>query len=702
MSDRGASQSTREQHFRPHRRRPPELPGDRAAAARGRGLRGDRRGAGRGERDHRGRRAAARRRAARRQPPRPRRLRGRTAPHQRWRRAGRRARLQPRLDGLRAARREQRGARLHQQGRPLGGDARGAARTVIALKRALVMIAIAGVALGGVAIALVAGSDNETSKVLTLILGPFVGVSFVLVGVFAWWRQPENRIGALMAGVGFAFFLSALWESNVAAVYTIGVVFSSLYAAVIVHMLLAFPTGRLEGRGVRALVATGYAAVLLVPLGISMLRPGCDCGVANVPDNVLYVGDYKTLADVIDIVGNTVAVGLTAAVAVILFRRWRFATRVQRRSLAPVLLTGALFAAGLAFSSLSDIAGAGHAFGLPALVCFIALPYAYLVGLLRSRYSRIGLVAGLVERLDDPADLRDALRTALADPTLTLLYRRADRDAFVDPTGHEVEPPHDGVTWLVRDGERVGAIVHDPALAEEPELLQAAASAAALALDNERLAAELRARVGDLQTSRARLLAVGLEERRRLERDLHDGAQQRLVALSLQLGLARSQVDKDPEATGRMLDAARDELRQALAELRELARGIHPAVLTDRGLEAAVEALADRAPLPVAVDELPGERLPAAVEAAAYFVVAESLTNVAKYAQAQEAHVRVGRRNGSAVVEVRDDGVGGAEAGSGTGLRGLADRLAALDGRLEVDSPPGGGTVVRATIPFAP
>jgi signal transduction histidine kinase len=190
-----------------------------------------------------------------------------------------------------------------------------------------------------------------------------------------------------------------------------------------------------------------------------------------------------------------------------------------------------------------------------------------------------------------------------------------------------------------------------------------------------------------------------MAERRRLERDLHDGAQQRLVALSLQLGLARGQVERDPQAAARMLDAAREELRQALAELRELARGIHPAVLTDRGLDAALESLVDRAPVPVELEELPVERLPAAVEAAAYFVVAESLTNIAKYAQAHEAHVRVTRADGAAVVEVRDDGIGGADASGGTGLRGLADRLAALDGDLEVHSPPGGGTVVRATIP---
>jgi signal transduction histidine kinase len=258
------------------------------------------------------------------------------------------------------------------------------------------------------------------------------------------------------------------------------------------------------------------------------------------------------------------------------------------------------------------------------------------------------------------------------------------------------------VTEVEREGIRVGAIIHDAALGDEPGLVRAVAASAALALENERLGAELRARLDELQTSRSRLVEVSMFERRRLERDLHDGAQQRLVALSLQLGLAKRRLQEGEQgAAGAMLDAARDELARALEELRELARGIHPAVLTDRGLEPALEALAERAPLPVSLDQMPAERLPAPVEAAAYFVVAEALTNVVKYAEASTAAVRI-RRNGSyAVVEVRDDGVGGADPAVGTGLRGLADRLAALDGRLEVHSPPGEGTTVRAEVPCA-
>jgi PAS domain S-box-containing protein len=202
----------------------------------------------------------------------------------------------------------------------------------------------------------------------------------------------------------------------------------------------------------------------------------------------------------------------------------------------------------------------------------------------------------------------------------------------------------------------------------------------------------------ELAASRVRIVEAGDAERRRLERNLHDGAQQRLVATSLSVRLAARRVDGDP-AIKAMLDGASRELALALEELRELARGLHPAVLTDHGLRAAIEAVADRAPLPVAIDVSLAERLPERVEAAAYFVVCEALTNVAKYAHASQARVRVERVDGRAEVEVRDDGVGGADPAEGTGLRGLVDRVEALGGRLEVLSPAGSGTSVRAELP---
>jgi signal transduction histidine kinase len=214
-----------------------------------------------------------------------------------------------------------------------------------------------------------------------------------------------------------------------------------------------------------------------------------------------------------------------------------------------------------------------------------------------------------------------------------------------------------------------------------------------------RLNDELHARLEELAASRARIVTAGDVERRRLERNLHDGAQQRLVALSLALRLAQAKLDSDPAGARQTLAAAGEELSLALAELRELARGLHPAVLTDRGLRPAVEMLAGRAPVPVEIEEVPAERLPEPVEAAAYYLIAEALTNVAKYAAASSVRVRVVTSDATVVVEVADDGAGGADPAAGAGLRGLADRLEALGGSLDVVSPPGAGTSLRAEIP---
>jgi signal transduction histidine kinase len=237
------------------------------------------------------------------------------------------------------------------------------------------------------------------------------------------------------------------------------------------------------------------------------------------------------------------------------------------------------------------------------------------------------------------------------------------------------------------------------ALCDEPDLVRSVAAAAGLAVQNERLQAQLRAQVEQLRASRARIVEAGTVERRRLERNLHDGAQQRLVALSLTLRLAEQRVRSHPETTETLLAGAQEELKLAQAELRELARGIHPAILSDRGLEPALEALAGRSPVPVRLEGVPEERLPGPIEAAAYFVVAEALTNVVKYAGASQATVRVTQFDGRALVEVADDGCGGADPGRGTGLRGLADRVQALDGNLAISSPPGEGTRLRAEIP---
>src|SRR5919202_1769890 len=590
------------------------------------------------------------------------------------------------------------------------------------LRRALVALFVLGVLFAGLDVALVLNSDHEQQKVATAIFGPLIGLSFIGTGVFAWWRRPLNLFGLLMASVGFAWFVAGLAEADSSAVYTVGSYLGPLYLVIVIQMVLAFPSGRLETTGQRALVAAGYLDALVVTLPFYLLNGDFSHDMPRAPANAFAVADQPDLASVFDYTASFIAVVILVGTVVLLLGKRRAATPPQDLAQAPMLWTGMVLVVLLGVTFLFDSVGLPQSIvdvpGMASLVCFAILPYAFLAGLVRSRYSRAGAVGELIERLNEPdsrISLRRAVADALGDRSIELVYWREGAGHYVTYEGHPFALPDERSGRAVAevraaggglpgsgDGRLIGAIVYDAAIAEEPGLVRGVAAAAALQLENERLEAELRARVAELHSSRSRLLEVSMFERRRLERDLHDGAQQRLVALSLQLGLARRKLADDPDTAERLLDAARDELDRALEELRELARGIHPAILTDRGLPAALEALADRAPVTVDLEAMPADRLPPPVEAAAYFVVAESLTNVAKYAAADHASVRVGRENGCPVVEVRDDGVGGADPSAGTGLRGLADRLAALDGRLEVHSPPGRGTLVRANIPFAP
>lgn len=581
------------------------------------------------------------------------------------------------------------------------------------LRAALLALFAAAIAMAAVMVALVVNSDHETDKVLAGTLGPFIGLSFCATGMFAWMRRPHNRFGVLMTAVGFAWFLSGLTESNAPWVYTLGVYIAPLYIVLVGHMLLAFPSGHLETTAERTLIAIGYLTAFLVQLPFFLLG-GDIAGPVTAPRNAWALADSSDSAQVFSALAQLIGAVLIVWLAVLLYVKRRDASPPQRKAMAPVLWTGVALMAALAVAFVNDLLGSSMSVvtgpSVVSLIAFAALPWAFVIGLLRTRYSRAGAVGDLVERLNESGiegeSLRDALADALGDRSLALAYWSRGSERYVDAHGRPVElPPPTSRTRAVTEIEReslpVAAIVHDAALLDEPGLVRAAGAAAALALENERLEAELKARVAELQVSRAKVIEVGMAERRALERNLHDGAQQRLVALSLQLGLARTKLRTDPDVAERILDAARVELANALEELRELARGIHPAILTDRGLPAALEALAGRAPVPVEIEAVPDGRMPTPVEAVAYFVVAESLTNVAKYADAEYATVRVLRENGYAVVEIEDNGIGGADPSGGSGLRGLADRLAALDGRLEVDSPPGVGTTVRARIPCA-
>jgi signal transduction histidine kinase len=375
---------------------------------------------------------------------------------------------------------------------------------------------------------------------------------------------------------------------------------------------------------------------------------------------------------------------------------------------APLLLLAAIVELGVqGVGGLGDVDYLGPwAFGpaVGVVLCLLALPAAVLVvATLDALETLLCTIATtlLAPRVTAAGPVRELLAESLGDRSVSIAYWLPDREMFVDEVGHPVAMPEPGSgrawTAVERDGRPVAAIVHDAALDTSRELVTAAAAASSMALDNERLKADLRARLEELRESRLRIVAATDAARRRIERDLHDGAQQQLVALALELRLLKARID-DPEA-GPLIDQLSERLASALAELRELARGIHPSILTDRGLGPAIASLADRAAVPVDFDVAVEQRLPAPIEAAAYFLVAEALTNVAKYAHASSVTVDVRPEDGELVVLVADDGVGGVDLAAGSGLRGLVDRLAAVDGTLTIESPPGVGTRLLARIP---
>ncbi len=582
------------------------------------------------------------------------------------------------------------------------------------LRRALGLVAIEGIVVGFVALAIVLSSDHVENRGVTATLGLFMGWSFIGAGLFAWWRRPDNRFGVLMTAVGFAFFLGVLTAADSSLLFTIGVLFSSLYVAVFVHMLLAYPDGRIDSPQVRKVLAAGYALSIIGPaLALMFADPSqlvAEAGEEQ-PDSAIALGTDPLVYDILDAAISAFAVVIVGYVLYVLIKRWQAATQLQRRAMAPVLWSGicllVVLAGQMTTMAVNGPEALGTAAGLLGLVFFALTPYGFLFGLLRSRVVQASAVSELLHKLGDGQDdagLRELLSRALGDRSLQVVYWLEDSGQWVDAAGHPAElpdPDDPARAWapVERDGRRVGAIIHDRSLCEDEELVRSVAVAAGLSIENERLQAQLRARVDELRRSRARIVEAGTAERRRLERNLHDGAQQRLVALSLTMRLAQTRLRADPDGAEQLLGGAQEELGRALEELRELARGIHPAVLSDRGLAAALEGLAGRSSVPVELDGTPPERLPAPVEAAAYFVVAEALTNVVKYANATQARVSVSRNNGHAVVEVADDGIGGADPGRGSGLRGLADRVAALDGKLVLSSPEGAGTLLRAEIP---
>jgi signal transduction histidine kinase len=554
-----------------------------------------------------------------------------------------------------------------------------------------------------------------------LVLDLVTGLTFVVAGLVAVWLRPGSAAGPMLIASGGLWYVGSYAPTGQPVVTYLGFAFEAYYDLVLAALLLMLssPAQRLHPRWLIAALAAAMGArslgrlLLLDPVRLF------DC--AECPPNPFALWPDLAAFEAVEIASNLAIAGLAALVGLVALRRLVGSGPVFRRVRWPILVAGGVAMSARAYSAfeyawstatqgaLVEIADpwaevfAWLVFGARTLV-----PIGFLVATLRLRSAPgpLGPFAAGLERPRGEGRVGDALRTALSDPSLQLL-RPAESGTWIGEDRAEASLPaadEGRATTLVGPGDQpLAAIVHHPALLEQPELVEAVVRVLRLALENERLESELREQLQAVTESRERIVTAAEEERRRVERDLHDGAQQRLVGVMLALQQARRSADAEavPEALRRDLDAAARETTEAVRELRELARGIHPAILEDEGLGAAVAALARRAGIPVDVRlELDG-RLPRLVESTAYFTIAEALTNTQRHARASRATVHVVRAGDAVDIEVSDDGIGGASPERGSGLRGLADRVTALGGRLDVDSEAGRGTRVRATIPAA-
>ncbi len=578
-----------------------------------------------------------------------------------------------------------------------------------------------GLAVAALAFGVLAGADVQWTEIAG---NELVGVSYVVAGTIAWLRRPDNRIGPAILVTGITSFIPAFVRVPIPAVTSAAFAFAFVTNVFGAFILLAYPSGRFFSRTAKlvfrvAVVGTVIPVIARLFLldtgsdfssatGPSSLSYGCDCRNPFVllPDDGLYGGAM--------LVSRIVTVLVTILVLTLIVRRWSGASSALRRQLVPVLFAGAVGLAAFAIDEIAFTASNGQqpilaVTSVGLVLARAAVPIGFLLGLLRTQID-MALVGRLVVELGGappPERLEAMVAATLHDPSVQLGYWSAAAQEFMDAAGHRIEPiasPTRAVTMVARNARSIATIVHDPALREDPGLMASVSAAVGLAVENQSLTAELQAQLDEVRASRTRIVAAADAERARLERDIHDGAQQRLLALMIELRLAREAVGADPDLDlAARLDRAMTNLRSATDELRELARGVRPAILADAGLGPAVRTLAELSSCPVELSIDLAGRLDAAVEAAAYFVVAESLANVVRHASATVARVAISIESdpGRVVVAVTDDGVGGASVDRGSGIRGLKDRVEALGGQLAVESRAGNGTRIRVELPCA-
>jgi signal transduction histidine kinase len=571
----------------------------------------------------------------------------------------------------------------------------------------LTSLFLAGTVIAAAATLAGVGRAATADESLGALLHGVGGFTYLAVGTFAWQRRPQNRTGQLLVLAAFAWFLVDLKHTNSQALFTVGDVLGNLVYGVIAQVAIAFPSGQLQSERERSLVSAVYFWVIVgtFPLIFAPVPTGCHC-----TQDLLDLRPDVSLYHVANIVQQIFNVAMVAAVAaVVIIHRIR-ASEAARRAMAPVIWSAGPIVALIVGLNVENALFPGWVRTLLTTLTPVALavlPIALAIGLVRTRLAQLAVGTLVVELTQNPESrgFRDAIARTLGDNTVDIAYF-VGGDEWVDDSGRPVTLPREdrkrAYTLLERNGEKVAAIVHDKSLENDPALVSQVAAASALAIENERLRVELLAKLAEVEESRTRLVEVADVERRKLERDLHDGAQQRLISLALTLGRAQVRLENGDQAgASDEVKSAAATLQAATGELRELASGIRPAVLTDAGLAPALDALAERAPVPVTLRVTLDRRFSDAVESAAYFAVSEAITNVAKHAQATRTDVTATCDSKRLTIVVQDDGNGSADLRKGTGLRGLRDRLAALGGTLRVKGDSGRGTEVTITLPCA-
>jgi signal transduction histidine kinase len=574
----------------------------------------------------------------------------------------------------------------------------------------------------GITTALAATGPSGRPLLVALVRGAAVGLP-IAVGLHARSRRRDDRFGLLLIALGAGSFATTLAESSDEQLYTAGRIAGWLFEALLVYVILSFPTGRLRGRVDRALAVAmgGVVVFLFLPRAVlaesfEIPSPFTSC-MAGCPRNDLFAFDREpALVDaVLRPAGSVLVFAVMLAVSGRLLWRLLNGTRLARRMLAPVFVTAAAMALltglGIAARQLDAMAPFLEAVAWLLALAVPLLALAFLAGFVRWRLlagRALERLALCLRTMPDSATLRRAFAEAFDDPDVKILFPAGGagdgwHDCFGQPAAMPAPGGVTGVTEVRHNGSVIAALVHDAALNDEPELLAAGVAITAVALDINRLAAAAEAATLEVRHSRARISASAERARRRVERDLHDGAQQRLVALRIELELAQALVLRDPESGAARLGELETELDQALEEIRSLAHGMYPPLLADRGLGEALRAAAGGSAIPVELEMHDVGRYPPEVESAVYFCVRESLQNVLKHAAgARRILITVdGGAAGDLRFSVKDDGPGAPEGAlhPGAGITNMQDRLAAVGGELWIRSTPGVGTVVSGRAP---